>query len=487
MRSVDLAVIVAYAAAMLALGAGLARRQKTSEDYFLAGRSLGWGVLGMSLLATGISTVSYLSFPGEVIASGPGFLIVVFVAPVSYYIVAHKLLPAYLTGTEDARTIFQYLERRFDRTVRRTAAVTAILMRLGWMAMIVFTSSLALDAILPFSRLGSVLIVGLVATGYTALGGIRADVLTDVAQGVILFFGVLVTVVLASLGTGLRTEEIAGLFARGVRGTPVLSLHATSAIGLAVWGMLLNIMVFGTDQVLVQRSLAARSLRDARRSLVVNFTGSAAFYLLLTLTGFLLYLYFTARPELVTGWFGGDVRAHADQLFPRFISGVLPVGLAGLVMAALLAAAMSSFDSGVNSLAAIVFVDILPPGPRGEPGPPVRSLRLAAFGIGVLATALALVLPTIGGNLLQVGARFLGWFEGPMAAVFLIGVLWPRPGARAVLAGAATGVLVAGALTFAHLWLTPAPISFTWIIPAGVLATVAGTALATFATRPGGA
>ena len=373
LHAVDYAAIAAYFAVVIWVGFYYGRRQKSTEDYFLAGRSLSWFSVGVSIVATVLSTVTYLSTPGEMIKNGVGANAQFLSYPLVFFLVSYLILP-YLMRLR-VTTAYEYLERRFDLTTRLFGASLFVLIRTAWMGMVLFTASLALSKICSLSF--TTVVLGLVAVGvfYTVLGGLRAVIWTDVVQFFILLGGAIFTVVYVAVdsGTGPATWWN-DMMAADTPSQPVFSFDPTvrlSLVGMGCWTLFWWLATASSDQVAVQRFLATESLQASRRAFLCNLVSGVVLILILSLCGIALYSYYQAA-----------IPDDPDLVFPHFIRHILPRGLAGLVVAALFSAAMSSLDSGMNSISSVVVTDfyrrfrsaVRHPAPRAVPGP-VRHRR----------------------------------------------------------------------------------------------------------------
>ena len=348
LHAVDYAAIAAYFAVVIGVGFYYGRRQKSTEDYFLAGRSLSWFSVGVSIVATVLSTVTYLSTPGEMIKNGVGANAQFLSYPLVFFLVSYLILP-YLMRLRFT-TAYEYLERRFDLTTRLFGASLFVLIRTAWMGMVLFTASLALSKICSLSF--TTVVLGLVAIGvfYTVLGGLRAVIWTDVVQFFILLGGAIFTVVYVAVdsGTGPATWWN-DMMAADTPSQPVFSFDPTvrlSLVGMGCWTLFWWLATASSDQVAVQRFLATESLQASRRAFLCNLVSGVVLTLTLSLCGIALYSYYQAA-----------IPDDPDLVFPHFIRHILPRGLAGLVVAALFSAAMSSLDSGMNSISSVVVTD----------------------------------------------------------------------------------------------------------------------------------
>jgi len=471
----DLAVVAAYLAAIVGMSYAIARRQRTGGDYFLAGRSMRGSVLAASILANQASAISLIGAPAFVaLRAGGGlrWLQYELALPLAMLLAIVVLLPA--LRSVPGSSIYAYAGRRYGPGTRRALAGTFLLARGLSLGVIIYASALVVAEVLAWPVDAALIAVGLFAVGYTSLGGIVADIWSDVLQLALLWGGTLVSAFYV-----LERGGAAGLRLVPPERTAVL---ITGAHGLgdgssfALWPMLLGgiflyLSYYGCDQSQAQRLLTARDGAAARQALVLN--GLLRFPLVLTYCGFGLLLAGLLRidPAFATLM---ETRPP-DSLVAVFITGYVPAGLRGLLVAAILAAAMSSIDSAMNSLAAVTLEDVFdrPASRQGIWLPRLTSLGWGGFAVGsglAFARSQSGVLELIN----QVGSAFYG----PVLAVFVLGVAAPGVGGRSALAGMAAGL--AGNVALARL----APgVSWLWWNPAGFLV-AALTGLALSRARP---
>lgn len=472
LTAVDYGAIAAYFLMVVCVGYYYGRRQKNTEDYFLAGRSLPWFPVGLSILATLLSTVSYLSYPGEMIKNGVGANAQLLSYPLIFLLVSYLILPFLLQLR--VTSAYEYLEQRFDLKTRLFGSCIFVLIRTTWMGTVLFTASVALSKICGLSF--TTIVVGLVAIGvfYTVLGGLTAVIWTDVVQFFILLGGAVFTVVYVAVdsGTGPSVWWNA-MMAAETPPQPVFSFDPTvrlSLVGMGFGTLFWWLTTASSDQVVVQRFLATESLGAARRAFLCNLASSVVISLLLALCGIALYSYYMAAlPD------------DPDLVFPHFIRHILPRGLAGLVVAALLSAAMSSLDSGMNSIAAVVITDYYRRFRRAAASPRQELFlaRVVTAASGVLATGICLLLDLIPedqrGNLFDVQGRVSNYLVGSLGGLMLIAILGIRCNGRVARNSALCGILV-GMLWAQGHWLFGLPeLAWVWVVPLSTVVTV-GTA-----------
>ena len=464
---VDWFVVAAYGAFMLGVGWYYSRRQTDTEEYFLGSRSLGSFVIGISLYATLLSTISYLAVPGELVKHGPGIVVWGMLGiPLIVVFCGFFLLPVFMKLR--ITSAYELLEGRLGIGVRITAAVIFILTRLVWMALLIYLAAKAVVVMVGWSESATpmvVMVAGAIAVLYTALGGLRAVVITDVIQFVILFAGGLVTMAMVTMDIGLG-GWVPTSWAPHWDEIPVFDWNPAvrvTVIGSILSGAVWSIFTYGSDQVAIQRYLATRDTQAARRALYINIAAGIAVSVLLAGLGFSVLGFFQTHPHAIAD--GKDLLADADFLFPHFIANFLPQGLAGLVIAAMFAAAMSSLDSGINSIVTVFHVDFLGRFRRRKLGKEhsVKLARALVLGIGIAVVLLSAPVGNVPGNITEVTNKTNGLFVAPLFGLFFMCLFVPFATPFGAIVGAAYG------FSFAFLWafwdqLTGGPsLSFQWI------------------------
>jgi SSS family solute:Na+ symporter len=469
----DYLAVAAYLAVTLAILYRAGRKQHDTEDFFLGGRSMPWLAVGLSIMATLLSTNTYLGAPGEMIRYGPAYFIGYLAYPLAAAIVLLLWIPFFMRLR--LTSAYEYLEHRYDRRARFIGAILFLGLRLGWMSMVVYTASMAMVTMLP-APLNAVsqffgtphpiypviAAVGVFATIYACLGGIRAVIWTDVLQAIMLFGGVVVIIgyVMWSEGTGVGTwwDEVAASREHAPR-----VQWATWDIGertTVLWAMLAilawNVCTHCSDQVALQRYFSTTSLAAARRSFLVNIVSAAAIGLLLAISGLALrYYYLRHAGQLAKGL---SPTSGADQLMPFFYAFQLPAGFGGLILVSFLCDAMQTLASGVNSIAAIVTRDVVRDSDAGNGGG-VRSARLVTLGVGLVSTVLAVLAASYAmyasKSIFDMLPRMFNMFLGPLAAMFMIGMFYRRATAPVILAV----VLVTQVFSSAWSWWGEVPLA----------------------------
>ncbi len=462
MRSLDVAVIAAYCVAVVVFGLVRAGRQRDASDYFLGHRGLPWWALMLSIVATETSALTVISIPGIAARGDLTFLQIAFGYLVGRLGVASLLLPGYFEGTQD--TAYQRLERRFGRAARRTASGVFLLTRALADCVRIFATAIPLAIITGWSLPAGILAIGVVTVIYTWVGGLRAVVWVDVIQlGVYLLGGIATLIVATRLAGGV------GEFARAWEAGKLVTLDFRPSLtvlytfwGGVVGGALLAGASHGTDHLIVQRLLAARHLKDAQRALV----GSGVFII----AQFALFL--LAGTSL---WLAGADQAgmRSDAIFPTFVVTKLPPGVAGLVVAGILAAAMSSHASAVNSLASASTHDFYAPLTRRDA--PAHLLwvgRWLTLGWTAVLVAGAMAFRNQNTPVVQLALSVASITYGGLLGTYLLGGFWPRARERDVIAAILVSVLVMLPVVLGVPRRVFPGLAWPWYVPLGTGVTV---------------
>lgn len=470
MSGVDFAVIGAYALALLGLSALLARGQRSADDYYVGGRAMPWWALGVSTLATQSSANSFIGIPAFVaLVPGGGltWLQYELALPLAMLVVMLLFVPVF-RGL-GLVSIYEYLELRFDRSTRRLLSVVFLVSRALATGVALYAAALVMQVCTGAPLAACVVGMGLLTVAYDLMGGMKAVVWSDVLQMGVLLGGLVVCLVLALQAAGgweaaLAAVEPARLAALGA-GHGLGDGAAGPLWGFFVGGLVLYVAYYGVDQSQVQRQLSARDVRQAHR--VLLFNGLARFPLTL--------LYAALGLALAAVWAGSESLRGAmtpgrpDELVPQFIAQFLPVGVRGLVVAALLAAAMSSLDSSLNSLSAATMRDFV--GPRVAPNHALRASRLCTLAWGLVIVGVGLVAGDLARGVVEAINRVGALFYGPLVAAFACGILDRRATGAGVRAGVAAGL----ALNLGLWWGLGSTLFWMWWNVSGLLAAVAVT------------
>ncbi|HEY1173898.1 MAG TPA: sodium:solute symporter [Verrucomicrobiae bacterium] len=441
----DIGVIIAYLALVVGMGLWLARDTTQSEDYMAAQRSLpGWAV-GLSIFGSYISSISFLANPGSSFKSDWGPFVFSLTTPIAAWIAVKWFVPFYRNSGHVSA--YEHLEERFGAWARTYAVVCFLLTQMARMGTIVYLLALALSPVAGVKVEYIILIVGGVMTIYTVFGGIKAAIWTGVLQALVLLLGPIICVVLIADKTPdgfagiVKTGAEAGKFSLGGFD---LSWSKPTFWVVLFYGFVVNLQNFAVDQSYVQRYVTAKSDADARRSVWIGAWLYVPVAALFFFIGTALFALKTGDPT----FFPEGLKA--DAVFPWFINNALPAGIRGLVIAALLAAAM---DPNLSSMATLTYGDIYKRyiNPKAGEKESMLVLRLATLGWGIIGTAMALFMIQ-SASVLDLWWKLAGVFGGGMLGLFLLGFISKKATKVAALAGTVVGVLVIMWMTFTPLF-----------------------------------
>jgi Na+/proline symporter len=535
----DWAVLGLYLVAIVAFGVYMGRGNRRVEDFFLAGRQMPLWAIGLSVMATQISAITFVGTTGQAFSKGMSFLVVYFGLPFAMVILCVTLVPFFYRA--GVYTAYQYLEKRFDGRTRTLTSLLFLISRGLSVGVTLYAPSLVLSVVLGWSEPATIFLMGSTTIAYVVYGGNKSVIWTDVVQMVLIWVGVFVClgVAITSLppAFGLR-DSLALAQTAGRLAIVDTSLDPTKPYTLwsgLIGGFFLALAYFGTDQSQVQRYLSGKSLRESRLSLLFNAFLKIPMQFLILLTGVLVFVFYHFHPQPLL-WNPSDQRvleaqaplgtlapiesrfvaaegrrraaaeafgaarhdegraeaarleylaagaaveearseAHAliktirkesryddtNYVFPTYVLSTLRGGLAGLILAVIFAAAMSTLSGELSALATASMVDFyqrLGKGPRDEKHDLLVS-RLLTAGWGVFAGVVALQAGQLG-SAIEVVNKFGSYFYGSILGVFGLAILAPKADGRGafwgLLAGIATVAVVAQTTSVAFLWYNP--------------------------------
>ena len=433
-------VVVAYLLALAMLGWRFASREASGKDFFLAGGRIPWWAAGLSIFGTQLSAITFMAIPAKSFAEDWLYLLGNFCIAAVAPLIAFFYLPAYRASGET--TVYGYLERRFaSDLLRRLSAATFVLLQLGRMGVVLCLPAVALAATTNLDVRICILVMGLLATAYTAAGGIEAVVWTDVLQVFVLGGGAIVCLIAALLGADASAVGEAVAFDK-TRFALLSWDVAAPSLGVMLLGMSCSSLIpYAADQTVVQRYLTTANERDAARGVWTNAVLTIPASILFFGLGTALWCYYRSHVDQL------DPFLPRDAIVPWFAATALPAPAAGVVIAGVFAAAMSSLDSSLNSMAAVILHDFARR--RDEGAATVRAARRLTWLLGAAGVGSALYLAAAPDrSLWEQYLKIIGLTGGALAGVFTLGVFFPRVDARAALTGAASGVLAT-----AYVWL----------------------------------
>ena len=456
---VDSIVVGLYLIGIVAIGLSTRGRQNDADDYFMASGMMSgpFGTLLVGLSLALFSGVSFLFYPAVVY--GGGIVLFFGVACVSMpvaYFVLRWFLPRYLANGEIEP--YETIEKKFGPATRAVASILYMFMRIGWMAALIYAPTMA---VMAAGQLSSdwfwpcVLVTGLASTLYTVFGGIRGVIVTDATQFVVIIVGIAASFICIWRGLPVSVGEAVSILHDSER-LNFFPLSVNPTAGLTVWSVTIGVTVANLfnyigDPMSLQRYLATGNIRSALHTFTINFFGVIIVLAMLSGIGLSLFVFYKMVPDPA-------LPAVPDEIYPHFIATQLPTGVSGLLLAAILAATMSSMTSGISALAATITLDILPRVSRPlSPTEQLRFGRICSFLIGLISTLLAGVVNRLG-TLFDLTQIILGVFAGPLLVVVMMSVMERRVSpigmTIGLIGGCATGWVVAFS-PVAPLWTSP--------------------------------
>lgn len=457
MHWIDWTVIGIYSVGLLALGY-LFREQKDKRDYFLGGRSFGWFSMGMSVMASQLSAISFISaaaFVGMKQGGGMQWLTFEFAVPLAMiFLIVVLVPPLYRAGIV---SVYAWLETRFSPTTRLLLSGVFQFSRAFATGIMIYTVALVLASVMGIPMWQTILLSGVVTIIYSWQGGMKAVVWGDVVQMLILLAGIVLCIVY-----GLHLQGGWEAFVARVDHQRLEAVPFNWGVGegqefgfwpMLIGGFFLYISYYGCDQSQAQRALSGKSLKEVRRALLFNGLFRFPVTLAYCFMGLIVGTFAFGTP----GFLDQIPADQPDRMIPLFIINYLPTGVVGLLLVAILAAAMSSLSSAINSLSAATLEDFVARRRTLDAATQVAwSRRLTlAWGLACIGLAFAAgrIAPTVIEAINKVGSAFYG----PIVATFILGILSRRAHARAVNAG-----LIAGVAVNLFIWQSGLPVFWIW-------------------------
>jgi len=475
MHSLDLAVILAYLVGITWFGARFRSGEKGLRQYFLGGREAPWWAIALSIVSAETSTLTIVGTPALAFTGNMGFLQLVLGYLLARILISALFLPQYFRG--EMFTAYELMRRRFGERIRKLTAAIFLVTRALAEGVRVFAVSLVVSIVLGTGEVASIVLIVALTLFYTFEGGMTAVIWTDVVQmclyvaGAVLSLGVILGKIPGGWPHAAAVAGVAHKFA-------ILDFHIAPTMEFlsrpyTFWagiagGCFLTTASHGTDQLMVQRLLSARNQRDSRKALLASWVLIAFQFTMFLLIGVLLWVYYGDR---------GQPAPAADRIYPQFIWSSLPPGLAGLVIAAILAAAMANLSAALNALSSTVVVDFLGGGgSSADEAVAMRRARLATIAWAVILVAIGYA-GRHSRSVLEAGLTIASIPSGALLGVFLLGVLTRRPGEWAAIAGVVAGLTAALAVRF------ETPVAFTWYVMIGATVTFCCAMMASWLGR----
>jgi solute:Na+ symporter, SSS family len=480
-RYFDLGVILAYLIGITWFGAQFRSSQKTLKDYFLGGKSAPWWAIGFSIVSAETSTLTVIGTPALAFNGNFGFLQVVFGYLVARIIISALFLPHYFRG--EMFTAYELMQRRFGQRIRKLTAGTFLILRALAEGVRVFAISIVVSIILGTNEVLSIVLIVCLTLFYTFEGGMTAVIWTDVVQMFLYIAGAIISlfVILDKVPGGWpHVVDVAGalgkftVFDFRFDLSPEFFSRTYSFWAGLIGGAFLTTASHGTEQLMVQRLLAAKTQTESRLALFASWAVICFQFSLFLLIGTILFVYYRDT--------GLTAPTPADRIYPAFIWNNLPPGIAGLVIAAILAAAMSNLSAALNSLASTTVMDFYKPlsskvtGAARDEAYYMRIARRSTLVWGVVLFLVGWVASGVK-SVLEAGLSIASILYGALLGVFLLGLLTRRTGENGAMIG-----MVVSLLTM-YFVRTQTTIAWTWYVLIGTVATMSAGYLASLLMR----
>lgn len=448
---IDWCVCIAYLAVVFGLAFKSAKGQQDNEDYFIGGRNMNWFAVGVSMFATSFSSISFLGLPQRGAYQDFSFyLTILFIPFVITPILWWIFIPTFVRLKVSSG--YEYLGRRFGLPAQRIGSGLYCVYAIGWMGTMLYAVALTLQTVMGLSEgqyFWMLVGIGTFATLYTVMGGLRAVIWTDVLQAAVLGTAIVVVMFLA---VGRIDGGWSAFWAIAAEHNKFQMFHLNAnflapenftgrntLFTAAAFGLFMYLPGYAVSQNMIQRYVCAGTLSRGRGVAVLSAVINAGLGLLFLLVGTVLFAFYS-QPGGVGLPAAGAEFATEDQILPYFVTTQLPgVGLVGLIVAGLFAAAMSTIDSGINGVASVIVYDWL----SGRKLP-LRISRMLAAALGITVIGAAIFVPVLGDTVIGIITVIAGTSLGMLLAIYLLGMLVPRVNLAGVLIGLAAGLICLG-------------------------------------------
>jgi SSS family transporter len=407
---------------LVGIGFHFSRKNKSAEDYFVAGKRVVWWAAGLSIFSTMLSAITYLSLPAKAYANNWTWFIFNMTIPIMAPIIIFCFLPFY--RRLGITSIYEFLEMRFDSGLRKLGSASFAIFQLARMGIVILLPALALSAVTGWDVKYCIIAMGILSTIYTVLGGIEAVIWTDVIQTIVLVGGALVAfiIIIGEVDGGFSTiiESANQQSKFEMIKTDWKFINGLDTIWvIIIGGIFAQILSYGTDQAVVQRYLTTSTEKEAAKAIWTNAILSVPVSVLFFGVGTALFVYYQQQPTNL------DPISKIDQIFPHFILQQMPAGLAGLVIAGVFAAAMSSLDSSMHSISTAFTTDFLSNGKDSETI--LRTAKRLTLILGILGTMSALYIASQDSkNLWDTLMGYVGLILGTLGGLFTLAIFTNR-------------------------------------------------------------
>jgi len=444
--TINYLVLFGYLLSMVGVGAYFAKTNRSTNDYFRGGQHIPWWAAGCSIFATMLSSLTYTGIPAKAYAQDWVYAIGNFLIPVVAVVAVFVAMP-FFRGI-DATSAYEYLEKRFSRGVRLFGSASFTLFHIFRMAVVMSLTGLALAVATPLTPSQSVLLMGILSILYCTMGGIEAVIWTDTIQTGVLMGGAVFALSMLIMGVDGGVVGFFEVADKADKFTIANTHWDLTSSQIALWVIIVgaigqNLSSYTADQAVVQRYMTTADRKLAARSIWTNAVLTVPATILFFGIGTALFAYYQSHPEKL------DPTIATDQIFPLFIAREMPIGIAGLIVAGVFAAAQSTVSTSMNSTATTIVTDFMRPFEccHSESGY-LKAARLWTLVIGILGTLLGLVFinPEIK-SLFDAFIKVIGLFMGVLGGLFVLGAVTQRANARGAMIGA-----VFGAGLMFYLW-----------------------------------
>jgi len=476
----DYLIVGIYLIGVTVFGFISSRSQKTTKDYFLGGKEMKWWAVGLSIVASETSTLTFISIPGLAYKSNMHFMQLVFGYFIGRMLVTMIFIPAYYKG--EIETAYDFLGKRFGLSLRKLTSSTFIITRVLASGVRLFATAIPVHIITGLDYPTSIAIIGVFTLIYTYLGGLKAVVTMDVVQMFIYIGGAAASLIVifsylpngmadvfnyASLNGANKFEMLNFNFGSGA-----VEFFAApyTLLGAVLGGTFLTMASHGTDQLLVQRLLGCKTQRDSQKALMLDATVIVLQFAFFLFLGLCLFAYFKGVPfgELTLNSTGLNLTS-SDEIFPKFIVEILPVGIKGIVIASVLASAMGTLSSAISSLASSSYLDLFKMTTRGKKVDPKKEIvwsRIFTLIWGVVLTGGAMLFKDTKNPVVELGLTIASITYGGLLGTFLLGMFFKKTKLLHATVGFVCGLLVMIYVIYST------KIAWTWFTIIGVIVTL---------------
>lgn len=475
----DYTIVIVYLVSVVAFGIISSGKQKNTKDYFLGGKEMKWWAVGLSIVASETSTLTFISIPGLAYKSNMMFLQLVFGYFIGRLLVTVIFIPAYYKG--EIETAYDYLGKRFGMTLRKFTSSVFIVTRVLASGVRLFATAIPVHIITGYDYPTSIAIIGVFTLIYTYLGGLKAVVSMDVVQMFIYIGGAIIAMVIVFqyLPNGLD-DVIKYSTMNGQNKFEIFSLGSFTTwgeffaspytfLGAILGGTFLTMASHGTDQLLVQRLLGCKTKRDSQKALMLDASVIVLQFAFFLFLGLCLNAFYQGVPfkELIMKSTGANLTS-SDEIFPKFIVENLPTGVAGIVIAGVLASAMGTLSSAISSLASSTYLDLFKPFKAKNLDPKKEMFWSRVFTLlwGVVLIGGAMLFKDSKNPVVELGLSIASFTYGGLLGTFLLGIFFKKTKQADAMAGFIAGIL--GMVAVIYYTKT----AYTWYVIIGVIITL---------------